>query len=952
MLIPRSDQRSGVYRFSFAANLLALLLCLLSLTVKAGTSDPVCHTSLNVTINPDLCYVHIIPLQILIGEYSAEDYLIQIVDAEGLTLGDTIPGHYAGQTVSAQALRQDGSFVCSTQISLYDEAPPRLTLPPDVALRCDESPHPNRTGKAQAMDCLPVSISYEDEWIESLCSVPKVLIIRTWTAADAQGLISRDTQFITISRAAPEQILFPPDVEIDCADYLADPSLIQPLADKAGLPALVENPRCGLIYSHQDQRLDLCGDPQTSFVIVRRWTLLDACGSTLYTEDAAGQDNIQIIRVIDKTPPQIEPVPATLVADQVKETTGLATCSSTGFIPPPIIADDCNDFTVRILTTAGELEYANGVDGKDGGYIPFPGLPLGGPHQIYYEATDACGNRMEESIYLNVIDQSTPILLCDQQITVGLSSSGRGVILPGMIDRGTRDDCCLDRMQIKYESEPQTAFRDQIELYCENEPEMVVLRAWDCAGNYNDCTSRVRVQDPVPASIVSVPPTHLDVDCNSETQIYYDPRYLAPGFGDNCPVDLQFSVRDSLTECGAFGLYREWTVQDHPDHEVLQVGQWVRFIDQAPPVVNIVFPAPVCDTDGDCEERLSLDIIATDNCDADITIQSFLVQADGSTVTDPYGQVTVSAGGFNLSGNYPIGRHSIEIAAVDACGNRRVVPITYEVLDCTPPALVCPAQRSYLIENDEPVILTPSDLIDEWTEPCQTPDFEFTTSNTPQLVFGCQQVGTYTIGIRATDQSGNQSACSLRVEIQPGDRSCLPVGSVSGRIVTETGLGVGRVSLALNGIDTFYTTTDLSGNFHFSRIPAGEEYELIPNKQINAVNGVSTFDLVLISKHILGVDPLDSPYKILAADVNKSGTVSTLDLILARQVILSITDFFYGHRDTWRFVPADYTFQDPKRPLNERLPERLYLQVMEGEIKVNFIGIKLGDINDSVKPDQ
>ncbi|MFQ5445455.1 MAG: hypothetical protein ACE5FF_00840 [Saprospiraceae bacterium] len=33
--------------------------------------------------------------------------------------------------------------------------------------------------------------------------------------------------------------------------------------------------------------------------------------------------------------------------------------------------------------------------------------------------------------------------------------------------------------------------------------------------------------------------------------------------------------------------------------------------------------------------------------------------------------------------------------------------------------------------------------------------------------------------------------------------------------------------------------------------------------------GVTTYDLVLITKHILGVQPLGSPYKIIAADANK-----------------------------------------------------------------------------------
>ena len=43
-------------------------------------------------------------------------------------------------------------------------------------------------------------------------------------------------------------------------------------------------------------------------------------------------------------------------------------------------------------------------------------------------------------------------------------------------------------------------------------------------------------------------------------------------------------------------------------------------------------------------------------------------------------------------------------------------------------------------------------------------------------------------------------------------------------------------------------------------------------------SAVTTFDLVLISRHILGLEALDSPYKMIAADVNMSGTISTSDV--------------------------------------------------------------------------
>jgi len=70
--------------------------------------------------------------------------------------------------------------------------------------------------------------------------------------------------------------------------------------------------------------------------------------------------------------------------------------------------------------------------------------------------------------------------------------------------------------------------------------------------------------------------------------------------------------------------------------------------------------------------------------------------------------------------------------------------------------------------------------------------------------------------------------------------------------------------------------------------------------------GVTTVDLSIIRRHILNITPLDSPYKLLAADVNGSDTVTTLDISLIRKMILGSIDTFPA--GTWRFVPADHVF--------------------------------------------
>jgi hypothetical protein len=69
-----------------------------------------------------------------------------------------------------------------------------------------------------------------------------------------------------------------------------------------------------------------------------------------------------------------------------------------------------------------------------------------------------------------------------------------------------------------------------------------------------------------------------------------------------------------------------------------------------------------------------------------------------------------------------------------------------------------------------------------------------------------------------------------------------------------------------------------------------------------ANHDVTVLDILLIRRHILGGEELPKPYNWVAADVNNSGTITTLDLIQIQRVILGISDRF-GDVPSWRFVP-------------------------------------------------
>ena len=138
-----------------------------------------------------------------------------------------------------------------------------------------------------------------------------------------------------------------------------------------------------------------------------------------------------------------------------------------------------------------------------------------------------------------------------------------------------------------------------------------------------------------------------------------------------------------------------------------------------------------------------------------------------------------------------------------------------------------------------------------------------------------------------------------------------------------------------------YETVD-NGVYHFD-VSMHEDYTITPSKDKNPLNGVITFDLVLISKHILGVKSFDSPYQWIAADVNQSKTVTAYDIVQLRRLILNIDEDF-THNTSWRFISADQVFAG-ENPLTASFDEFYQINNISSNHLMDFIGVKIGDVN-------
>lgn len=169
---------------------------------------------------------------------------------------------------------------------------------------------------------------------------------------------------------------------------------------------------------------------------------------------------------------------------------------------------------------------------------------------------------------------------------------------------------------------------------------------------------------------------------------------------------------------------------------------------------------------------------------------------------------------------------------------------------------------------------------------------------------------------------------------------------LQGRITTEAGLPIVAVEVQLSGADNRTVLTDANGAFAFTQLIPGEGYTVRPMLDVDPVNGVSTLDLILLNRHILGVQALTSPYKRLAADVNNSASISLIDMIGIRKAILGQT-VGISTSPSWRFVRADYVFANPQLPWQGNVPATYTIDALPeaGVDDADFIGIKMGDIN-------
>ena len=160
---------------------------------------------------------------------------------------------------------------------------------------------------------------------------------------------------------------------------------------------------------------------------------------------------------------------------------------------------------------------------------------------------------------------------------------------------------------------------------------------------------------------------------------------------------------------------------------------------------------------------------------------------------------------------------------------------------------------------------------------------------------------------------------------------------ITGLIHTET-------DIPIHNVEVNETTTDIDGTYMLSNPTA--PLTIQPLKNDDPLNGLTVCDLIDIRRHVLGMENLDSPYKLIAADVNNSGQITTLDIVEISRVMLGVEGNF-NLTNSWTFVDENFLFPEPTNPFQTAYPTVVNVNELTEDLEADFIGVKMGDVNNS-----
>ena len=316
----------------------------------------------------------------------------------------------------------------------------------------------------------------------------------------------------------------------------------------------------------------------------------------------------------------------------------------------------------------------------------------------------------------------------------------------------------------------------------------------------------------------------------------------------------------------------------------------------------------------------------------------------------------------------PQGLHSIRWVVTDSLQNEAICTYPFEVKDCKKPIVVCLNGLSVNLMPTKQIDLWASDFL-QYGEDNTTPSnlltfgirkangavgFPLDSSGVAQqsVRFNCSEIGTQIVELWVKDIAGNADYCETYVIVQDNNGNCPAENTVNKKVCVKNWcnqFGMEDVSVELNGGPGFTNTslTNANGCVQFNGIPISSNNEITVAKFDNPIDGtrLHLHDLIQIAKHIQGIDTLPA-YAQIAADANKSNSITSFDVDEFRKVLLGVYEDL-PNNTSWRFIDAAFKFPNANNPFQTSFTETIKFAGISSDSiqELNFVGIKVGDVD-------
>jgi gliding motility-associated-like protein len=411
-----------------------------------------------------------------------------------------------------------------------------------------------------------------------------------------------------------------------------------------------------------------------------------------------------------------------------------------------------------------------------------------GANTVTLTATDVNGNSSSCTATITVQDNLAPVAVC-QPLTVQLDASGNATITPAQVDNGSSDNCAIASLNL-----------DVTSFDCSNVgANTVTLTATDLNGNSSSCTGTITVQDTVAPTTVCQPAT-ANMDGNGWALV--TTAMVDGGSSDNCAITSLTVMPDSLNSVGSHNV--QLIAMDAAGNSDTCTAV-VTVVDNSPPVA-------IC-------QPFTLYLNASG--------QGSLTGSDldgGSIDNGTIVSLTPSQTNFNCNN---LGANNVALTVTDDGGNIDICIAVVTVVDTIAPVPQCQPLTVQLDASGTASITTAQINIGS-TDNCAVSTLSLDVSN-----FNCSNVGTNTVTLTVTDNSGNSSNCTATVTVQdniaPAITCPANVAATTNSGCTATGVSLGSpvvtdncpgttvtndapVAFPIGTTTVTWTVTDASGN--------------------------------------------------------------------------------------------------------------------------------------------